>query len=263
MTDTLLAETRGPILVLTLNKPDKLNALDAGMLGEMASRIEAADSDETIAIIVIKGSGRSFSTGFDMSAGGSSGDATTRLRANLESFLSVWRSRKLVVAAVDGYALGAGCILANLCDFIFASERSIFGEPEIRYWSPASITILPWVVGLHRARQLLFYGKNLDARTAMEWGIVTAVLPEEGFDEAVSEAVRPLTHLHPDNTTALKRSINGGMEIAGFLDALRAGVDTIAPLYEPGAPARQAYRAEVEKRGFKEYIRYRDSLLRN
>ncbi|GAA5236505.1 enoyl-CoA hydratase/isomerase family protein [Verticiella sediminum] len=263
MTDTLLAETHGPILVLTLNKPHKLNALDAGMLAAMAERLRAADADEAIAAIVLRGEGRAFSTGFDMTGGGAAGDASARLRANLESFLAVWRARKPVVAAVDGYALGAGCILANLCDFIFASERSVFGEPEIRYWNPASITILPWIVGVRRARQLLFYGKNLDARTARDWGMVTEVLPEAGFFEAVLAAVRPLTHLHPDSAAALKRSINDGQEIAGFLDALHAGLERIAPLYQPGAPSREAYRAEVEKRGFKEYIRHRDSLLRN
>ncbi|WP_059414689.1 enoyl-CoA hydratase/isomerase family protein [Cupriavidus basilensis] len=263
MTDTLLAETRGPLLVLTLNKPHKLNALDAGMLAEMAARIRAADLDRSVAAIVIRGTGRAFSTGFDMTAGGAAGEAGARLRANLESFLAVWHARKPVVAAVDGYALGAGCILANLCDFIFASERSVFGEPEIRYWNPASVTILPWVIGIRRAKQLLFYGKNLDARTALAWGMVTEVLPDEGFAEAVLDAARPLAHLHPDGAAALKRSINGGMEIAGFLDALRAGCEEIIPLYEPDSRARAAYQAGVAQRGFKEYIRYRDELLRN
>ncbi|TDV05487.1 enoyl-CoA hydratase/isomerase family protein [Paraburkholderia caballeronis] len=263
MIDTLLAEQHGPILVLTLNKPQKLNAIDADMLIELALQIEAADMDDTIAVTVIRGAGRAFSTGFDMSAGGSTEPAGPRLRANLERFLTIWRARKPVVAAVDGYALGAGFILANLCDFVYASERATFGEPEIRYWNPASITILPWIVGVRRAKQLLFFGRPLDARTALDWGLVNDVLPDANFFETVLDAVRPLTHLHPDGVAALKRSINGGFDIAGFVDALRAGVDAIAPLYEPDAPAKNAARAEVERLGFKAYIRHRDSLLGN
>lgn len=265
MNGTLLAETRGAILVLTLNKPEKLNALDAGMLTAMAAQIRAADADETIGAIMIAGTGRAFSTGFDMTGGGSGGTASAppneRLRVNLESFLAVWRSRKPVVAAVDGYALGAGCILANFCDIVLASERAVFGEPEIRYWNPATVTILPWIIGVRRAKQLLFYGRNLDAKTAQEFGIVNQILPTEGFLEAALAAVRPLTHMHPAAMAAVKRSVNGGMELAGFVKALHAGLDEIAPLYGPESPTASAYRAEVQQRGFKEYIRHRDALL--
>lgn len=261
MIDTLLAERHGTALVLTLNKPHKVNAIDADMLAELARQIESADTDDTVAVIVIRGAGHAFSSGFDMNAGGSSDETVPRLRANLEKFLAIWRARKPVVAAVDGYALGAGFILANLCDFVYASERATFGEPEIRYWNPATITILPWIVGMRRAKQLLFFGRPLDARTALDWGLVNDVLPQEGFFDAVLDAVRPLAHLHPDGVAALKRSINGGFDIAGFVDALRAGVDTIAPLYEQDAPARKTARAAVEQLGFKGYIRHRDSLL--
>ncbi len=107
------------------------------MLAAMAAEIAAADADDSIAVIVLTGAGRAFSSGFDMTGGGSEGDgpADLRARANLENFLAIWRARKPVVAAVDGYALGAGCILASLCDLVLASDRAVFGEPEIR-WNP-------------------------------------------------------------------------------------------------------------------------------
>jgi enoyl-CoA hydratase/carnithine racemase len=264
MTDTILAEPYGRILVLTLNKPEKLNALDAGMLASVAAHLRAADEDDGIsATIIIGAGGRSFSTGFDMTGGGggSTVPVQERLRANLESFLAVWHAQKPVIAAVDGYALGAGCILASLCDLVIASERSSFGEPEIRYWNPASVTILPWIIGIRRAKQLLFFGRKLDAKTALDYGIVSEVLPTEGFFETVLASVAPLTHLHPAALAAVKRAVNGGMERAGFLDALRDGVDAIAPLYGPDSPTAKVYRAEVQELGFKGYIRHRDVLL--
>jgi enoyl-CoA hydratase/carnithine racemase len=267
MTETpMLAQPHGPILVLTLNKPHKLNALDAGMLEQMAALIRAADQDDAVAAIVIIGAGRAFCTGFDMTGGGgtaASAPPAQRQRANLEHLLAIWRAQKPVIAAVDGYALGAGCILACLCDIVLASERAVFGEPEIRYWNPATITILPWIVGVRRAKQMLFYGGKLDAGTAKDHGIVTDILPIEGFFDAVLNAVRPLTHLHPAALAAAKRSVNRGVEIAGFLDALAAGIEEIGPLYGPDSPTAPVYRREVEQIGFREYIRRRDLLFRD
>jgi enoyl-CoA hydratase/carnithine racemase len=263
MTATLLAETLGAVRLLTLNKPQKLNALDTGMLAGMAAEIAAADADDSIGVIVLTGAGRAFSSGFDMTGGGSGADSPPdeRMRANLEHFLAIWRARKPVVAAVDGYALGAGCILASLCDLVLASDRAVFGEPEIRYWNPASITILPWIVGIRRAKQMLFYGTKLDAKAALDCGLVAEILPSDGFREATLAAVRPLTQLHPAALSAVKRSINLGMEIAGFLQALSAGIGEIAPLYGPGSPTAAVYKAEVARSGFKNYIRSRDELF--
>ncbi len=154
MTETVLVETRGPFALLTLNKPQKLNALDAGMLARVAAHLRAADADDAIAATIITGTGRAFSTGFDMSGSDTaeSSSAEENARANLEHFLSIWHARKPVIAAVHGYALGAGCILACLCDIVLASDQASFGEPEIRYFNPASITILPWIVGVRRAK---------------------------------------------------------------------------------------------------------------
>jgi enoyl-CoA hydratase/carnithine racemase len=263
MSEHVVTATHGAIRVLTLHKPQKLNALDAEMLAAIANELEACDRDDAVAATVLTGTGRSFSTGFDMSGGGSTSTAPPqeRLRANLQSFLSIWRARKPVVAAVDGYALGAGCILANLCDIVIASERAIFGEPEIRYFNPASITILPFIIGLRRAKEILFFGKNLDAKTALDWGIVNMVLPTEGFFEAALATVQPLAHIHPAGLVAVKRSVNRGAEIGGFLSALEAGLDEIAPLYAPDSPTARTYRREIEEHGFKGYIRRRDALF--
>jgi enoyl-CoA hydratase/carnithine racemase len=266
MTETILAEMRGAILLITLNKPQKLNAIDAGMLAEIAAQLARADADDGVAASIITGVGRSFSTGFDMSTGGSPDADTTstvqRLRANFEHFRAIWAARKPVIAAVDGYALGAGCILANLCDLIFASERATFGEPEIRYWNPATITILPWIVGIRRAKEILYFGRTLDAQTARDYGMVNEVVPVDGFLDAVLRAVAPLTHMHPVGLSALKHSINGGAEIAGFLDALSAGLEEIAPLYAPDSPTAEVYRRQVQELGFKGYIKHRDALFK-
>ncbi len=263
MSDTVLAEIRGAFALLTLNKPQKLNALDAGMLAAIAAHLRAADADDAIAATIITGTGRAFSTGFDMSSGGAvdPSSAEEKARTNLENFLSIWHARKPVIAAVHGYALGAGCILACLCDIVLASDQASFGEPEIRYFNPASITILPWIVGVRRAKHLLFFGHKLDAKTALEYGIVNDILPAENFLDAVLLAMRPLAHMHPAALAAVKQSVNRGMEISGFLDALRAGVEQIAPLYGPDSPPAKVYRAEVEQAGFRDYVRRREKLL--
>ena len=263
MTQTVLADTRGAFLLLTLSKPEKLYALDPGMLAAIAGHLQAVDSDERIAATIITGAGRAFSSGFDMSGGGLANPRSVeeRARANLESFLSIWHAHKPVVAAVHGYALGAGCILACLCDLVLASEQASFGEPEIRYFNPARVTILPWIVGVRRAKQLLMLGNKLDARTALEYGIVNAVLPVAGFLDAALAWARPLAHRHPASLAAVKRSVNRGMEIGGFLEALRAGVEQIAPLYAAESPTASLYRPEIERLGLRAYVRQRDDLL--
>lgn len=233
------------------------------MLADTAAEIAAADVDDAVRVIVLTGAGRAFSSGFDMSGGGSGGDSPPdeRMPANLESFLSIWRARKPVVAAVDGYALGAGCIPASLCDLVLASERAVFGEPEIRHWNPASITMMPWIVGVWRAKQLHFHGTKLDAKAALDGGLVTDSLPTDNFLDAKLAAIRPLTELHPASLAAVKRSVNRGMEIAGFLEALSAGIGEIASLYGPRSPTAAVHQAEVARFGFKEYIASRDKLF--
>ena len=263
MSEHVLTTTHGAVRVLTLHKPHKLNAIDVDMLTAIAEELSASDAEAAVAVTVITGTGRSFSTGFDMSAGGvtSAGAPQERLRGNLNSLLSIWRARKPVVAAVDGYALGVGCILANLCDIVLASERAVFGEPEIRYFNPASITILPWIVGPRRAKDILFFGRNLDAKAALDLGIVNQILPTEGFFESALAAVQPLAHIHPAALAAVKRSINRGTEIGGFLKALEAGVEEIAPLYGPESPTAMLYRREIARIGIKSHVRNRDALF--
>ena len=136
----LLYEKKGPICYLTLNRPDKLNALNGAILTEFREAMDVIEVDPDIRVVILTGAGRAFSAGFDLERGPDSSDPhemqahewREHLNAFVDTFLKVWRLSKPVIAAVNGYALAGACELVQVCDVKIASDRAVLGEPEIR-----------------------------------------------------------------------------------------------------------------------------------
>jgi enoyl-CoA hydratase len=190
---TILTESRGPVGLITLNRPQALNALNAELLGELCTALEAYDADEAIGCIVVTGSAKAFAAGADIK------------EMAPQSYMDMFKAdffaqphdrivaiKKPIIAAVAGYALGGGCEIAMLCDFILAADTAKFGQPEI------NLGVIPGIggsqrltrfVGKSKAMEMCLTGRMMDAAEAERAGLVSRIIPAaELLDEAIKVA---------------------------------------------------------------------------
>src|SRR3954449_3451170 len=168
--ETVLYEADGKVGIVTLNRPEKLNALTMDMRLAIGEVFRRADADAATSVIVLRGAGRSFCVGFDVGGGHEQPwrhDALKyhqRLATSFRCLMTPWTWRKPVIASVQGHALGGGCELAMFCDLTVAADDAQFGEPEIRYSQAGPAIVMPWIVGFKKARELLYFGDTIDAK---------------------------------------------------------------------------------------------------
>ena len=145
--------------------------------------------------------------------------------------LMPWYLRKPVVASVQGHALGGGCELAMFCDLTIAADDAMFGEPESRFSQTGTGFVMPWIIGFKKARELLYLGDMIDARTALDLGMVNRIVPREELAAQTAKLAKRIALVAPETLAATKLAINRGADAAGFRNAMQAGIDVIAPLY--------------------------------
>jgi enoyl-CoA hydratase/carnithine racemase len=262
--DLVLYETEAKIGFVTLNRPEKLNALSTDLRRELAMALTKADEDAATSVVVLRGAGRSFCAGYDL-AGGSGNEAwrhdalkyRERLGASLSLELMPWYMRKPVVASVQGHALGAGCELAMFCDLTLAADDAMFGEPEIRYSQAGPGFVMPWIIGFKKARELLYLGDMIDARTALELGMVNRVVARDRLAEATLRFARRLTLIAPEALATTKLAINRGADATGFRNAMQAGIDVVAPLYAATTEVGTQFRELAHKEGLIAALKWR------
>lgn len=198
MTETplLLSEDTDNVRVLTLNRPDKLNALNAALVAALINGVDAADTDDGVSVIIIAGSGRAFSAGADLGeAGARADDGADAARAHAKEGRAFYelgaRTDKPVIAAVNGYALGGGCNLAISADLVVAGEGAIFGYPEVKLGLAATM-VTPGLVhriGPKAAFEMLTLAENIPAVRALELGLINRVVSDDAaLDEALAMA---------------------------------------------------------------------------
>ncbi len=192
--ENLIVELRGKVGLITLNRPKALNALNDALITELAQAIDALEADETVGCIVLTGSEKAFAAGADIKEM----KDKTFIEAFGGNFIEKWQrvstARKPVIAAVAGYALGGGCELAMMCDFILAGDNARFGQPEITIGTlPGSggTQRLTRYVGKSKAMEMCLTGRMMDAQEAERSGLVSRVVPAaELVDEAVKVGER-------------------------------------------------------------------------
>jgi enoyl-CoA hydratase len=191
--ENILAETRGRVGLITLNRPKQLNALNDALMDELGDALARFDADEAIGAIVVTGSEKAFAAGADIAAMSqwSYMDVykTNFVTRNWERIRQV---RKPVIAAVAGFALGGGCELAMMCDFVIAADSARFGQPEIKLGivpGAGGTQRLPRAVGKSKAMDLVLTGRMMDAQEAERAGLVSRVVPADKLlDEALAAA---------------------------------------------------------------------------
>lgn len=188
--ETITVEKKRKVGLITLNRPDALNALNAQLITEMGNALDKFEADKAIGCIVLTGSEKAFAAGADIKEM----QPKTYVEAYKENFLHDWervtRCRVPVIAAVAGYALGGGCELAMMCDFIIAADTAVFGQPEINLGiipGAGGTQRLTRLVGKSKAMEMCLTGRNMKAEEAERAGLVSRVVPA---NELVAEALK-------------------------------------------------------------------------
>lgn len=214
--ETILVERRGRVTLITLNRPKALNALNAQVLADLLDALAAFDADPGQGCAVITGSEKAFAAGADIKEMQAMGFAEMYGTNHFSGWEAFGRTRKPVIAAVAGYALGGGCELAMLCDFILAADTAKFGQPEIKLAvSPGmgGSQRLTHAVGKAKAMEMVLTGRMMDAEEAERAGLVSRVVPA---GELVEEAVRTaeaIASMAPLAVIANKEMVNAAFEM--------------------------------------------------
>lgn len=213
--ETILAETRGKVGLITLNRPKALNALNSQVLADILAAVRGFEADPDIGAMVITGSEKAFAAGADIKEM----QTKSYIEAFMQDFFVGWeeltRARKPIIAAVAGYALGGGCELAMMCDFIIAGDNAKFGQPEI------TLGVMPGMggsqrltrfVGKSKAMDMVLTGRMMDAAEAERCGLVSRIVPAaELVDEALKAAARIADFSLPATMMA-KEAVNRSYE---------------------------------------------------
>lgn len=227
-------EVRNKIGWITLNRPAKLNAVNDAMLAELDDVIKRAEPDLEAKVIVIKGAGRAFSTGQDLSGEGTSEVMPPDPRHHLptrqlQDAFRRWNRRwehlfnipKPTIAQVHGYCLGVGCYLTMVCDITVAAEDAVFGDPSLRMGLLPAMPLLPWLIGNKKARELLYTGRYFSGKEAEKLGLVNKAVPRAKLEEEVLRLAEGMSLLPTDTLAVAKDSVNSVMEARGVGAAWR------------------------------------------
>ncbi len=259
----VLSERRGSVALLTLNRPDKLNAINEPMIGALDAALDAAEADDSVRAIVVAGKGRAFSAGFDLDMGlgeGKPDPAAVRraLENDFRIILRFWDSPKPTIAAVHGYCLGSSLELAVACDLTIAAEDCRFGEPEVKFGSGIVALLLPWLAGPKAAKFLLLTGDDrVSAADAQAMGLVNRVVPAAALlDEAVALAKRIAAN-DAQAVRLTKQAINRSLDIGGMRQALLAALEIDVEIETHETAESREFNEIVQREGAKAAIAWR------
>jgi len=260
----VLYERRGPAAWITLNRPEKLNALSYELVRELRAAIARAADDDEAKVVVLTGAGRAFSAGFDLSEEAESRvEGAERWRRILEDDVAVtlelWSLPKPTIAAVRGWCVAGGCDLAMACDMIVSAEDGRFGEPEIRYGSGPVTLLMPFLLGQKKTNELLFTGDAIDAAEAERIGLVNRVVASDRLEEAVDELVRKIAPTPLPVLRLTKRALLRAYEAIGLRSAVLSNLDLSAILNAADTPEQRQFDEIVSTQGLKAALAWRDS----
>ena len=254
----------GKVGIVTINRPDKLNAISLELKHTLIERLLAADADAATSVVVLRAEGRAFSAGYDISPNPARAARRGNALAWHESLtddirleMTPWDMRKPVIASVQGHCLGGGCELMMLCDLAIAADDAMFGEPEIRFSNVGPGLVMPFVIGLRRAREILYSGDPIDAKKALEYGMVNRVVSRAELHAATMKWAKRLALISPEALMGTKLATRRGAEAAGFRNAMLAGLDVLAPLYAARTEVGMKFDEIREKEGLGAALKWR------
>jgi enoyl-CoA hydratase len=250
MTDILILDDPAPhVRRLTLNRPEKRNALSNELRARVFAALEAADTDPEVRVTILRGAGPCFSAGYDLSGGTAppypfhtAGGAGHWSRHVVEGCFRVWDLAKPVIAQVHGWCLAGGSELATACDLVYVAEDAQIGYPPVRMMSPPDNQFHPWLCGLRPAMEMMLTGDAIDGIEAVRVGFANRAFPAADLEAGVLAMAERVAKIPTDVQQMNKRSVHRAMEIMGLRAAIRAGAE-IQALALTTASSRETFAA--------------------
>lgn len=212
---TVLQLTRQDgIATLWLARPESRNALNLAMCRELIAACEFLESDDAVRVVVVRGQGVAFCAGADLKErqGMSPAEMVARRVEGFTAYAAIEALSKPVIAAVHGPAYGSGCEIAASCDFVLATSAAAFKYPEVSWGTVGATQRLPRIVGRRMAKELLFTGRVVDAKEALQLGLVNQVFAQEEFEARIAETAARIAEANPLTVRLTKKSIDNGLD---------------------------------------------------
>lgn len=268
----LTYETDGRIATITLNRPDRLNAIARGMPQEIREAVEKANDNNAVHCIVLTGAGRSFCAGYDLvefaerpanAANQSASDSTwdpmvdfAMMHRNTQDFMALWRSNKPTIAKVRGHAVAGGSDIALCCDLVVMENDAKIGYPPARVWGIPTPMMWVYRLGAERAKRMLLTGDLITGREAAAMGLVLEAVPESELNSRVVALATRIAAVPKNQLMMVKLTVNQAIESQGL-----AQTQMFASLFDGIArhsPEGVWFKRLSEEKGFKEAIQQRD-----
>lgn len=218
---------------ITLNRPEKRNAISTPMRTELLAALEAHDDDPDVRVSIIRGAGPCFSSGYDLGSGPMMADPPFHTaggqgqwaRHATESWLRIWDLAKPVIAQIHGYALAGATELAAACDLVYVADDAEVGHPVVKMLSPPDFNYHPWLVGVRDAMELMLTGDAVDGATAAAMGYANRAYPAADLEASVLAMAERVAKVAPDLQQINKRAVRRGMEAMGMRTAIRSATE--------------------------------------
>ena len=269
--ETIAYSVDDGIARITLNRPERLNAINAKLISDLRDAVAAANDAQSVRVIVLSGAGRAFCAGYDLDWSTKAEDASQRamsgqwdpvrdylsMSRNVRAFMSLWESPKPVIAQVHGWCVGGGTDMALCSDLIYMSEDAQIGYPPARVWGEPTTALWVYRLGLEHAKRLMLTGEALSGTEAERLGLASKAVPAEELAGVVDEMARKLATIPTNQLVMSKLLVNQMYENMG----LRTN-QLIGTLFDGAArhtPEGIAWRDLAMKEGFREAVRRRDA----
>jgi len=257
-----------PLATITLQRPERLNAISRELMAEVTDALAQANADDGVRCVILRGAGRCFSAGFEIAdddvwvEGEGPAAVVDDMRFYMEWERSIFEFAKPIVAAVHSYCLAGACEVMMLCDLAVAADDARFGEPEIRFSNGPPALIMPWIIGMRAANELLLTGKMIDAQRALQLGMVNEVCPRADLDRRARYHALLISKVSPLAVRLQKRALNGIFEQQGLRHALDWGVTMTGLIDASETEEMKTFSRIRREQGLRAALDWRDEQFR-
>jgi enoyl-CoA hydratase len=268
--DTLRYDVDDRVATITLNRPERLNAIVEPMPTEIREAVERANDDDDVHVIVVTGAGRAFCSGYDLKEYAESSDAPysqempwdpmidfAMMHRNTQDFMTLWRSHKPTIAKVRGFAVAGGSDIALCCDLIVMADDAQIGYPPARVWGCPTTAMWVYRIGAEQAKRMLLTGDLLNGVEAKEIGLVVDAVPDQDLDSRVAMLADRIKGVPRNQLMMQKLMVNQAFDNMGL-----ASTQTLATLFDGitrHSPEGAWFKARAEEVGFRQAVAERDS----
>jgi enoyl-CoA hydratase len=279
--EDILYETDGRLAFITLNRPEKLNALSNNLRGEVMHAMKEAEANRDVGVIILKAEGRAFSAGYDLTPSRAAGDDSPYVhprsklpdtgsthpgpmewsRHVVATNWTIWELAKPVVAQVHGYCLAGGTELATICDFRIVAEDAQIGYPPVRAMTTMDMMWAPWHLPMAKAREFAYVGDSMSGHQMAQLGWANYAVPGNELAEFTKTFARRMAHIDNDMLMYSKRAVNRQYEVMGIRTGLWSGTEIQG--LSSYRPAASEWGTKVREQGLKAALEWRDGPFRD